>query len=218
MASKRAARTNFAVHDGPRTRTESVRRVRSKREATERLVAADSRLAEELPLREVDLIVKESERAVALIDADEPRLSAVTGEPLQPAGELARQRKQNLFRAFAERRRLLSQALTATEVADLLSASRQTPHDRAKAGTLLAIKDSGRLLFPDWQFDPDGPDGVVAGLPAVLGELRGPLNQLAKARWFLTQKSLMQGLTPLEALRAGDLDDVLAEARSVGAS
>lgn len=182
------------------------------------MVAADSKLADELPLREVDLIVKESERAVALIDGEEPRLSAVTGEPLPSAGELARHRKQNLFRAFAERRRLLSQALTVADVADLLGVSRQTPHDRVGAGTLLAIKDNGRLLFPDWQFDPDGPDGVVAGLPEVLRELRGPLSTLARVRWFLTPKSLIEGRTPLEALRAGDVDSVLAEARSVGAS
>ena len=100
----------------------------------------------------------------------------------------------------------------------MLGVGRQTPHDRAKAGTLLAIRDNGRLLFPDWQFDPEGPDGVIAGLPEVLRELRGPLSPLARIRWFLTPKSLIEGRTPLEALRAGDVDSAVAEARTVGAS
>jgi hypothetical protein len=159
-----------------------------------------------------------AERAVAVIEVMGPRVSAVTGEPLPSAGELAAIRKQNLFRAFKERRDLLADALTVADVAKLLGVGRQTPHDRAKAGTLLAVKDNGRLLFPAWQFDPEGSDGVLAGLPDVLREIRGSMNALARVRWFLAPKSLMDGRSPLGALREGDTDSVIAEARAVGAS
>jgi hypothetical protein len=159
-----------------------------------------------------------AERAVAVIEVMGPRVSAATGEPLPSAGELAAIRKQNLFRAFKERRDLLADALTVADVAKLLGVGRQTPHDRAKAGTLLAVKDNGRLLFPAWQFDPEGSDGVLAGLPDVLREIRGSMNALARVRWFLAPKSLMDGRSPLGALREGDTDSVIAEARAVGAS
>jgi excisionase family DNA binding protein len=193
------------------------RRSRTKAEATNRLAAADRALAKGLSVREVDAIVKGSEDAVVLIETKSPQVSAVTGEPLA-ARELALARKKNLLRAFGERRNLLAGALTVSEVAKMLGVGRQTPHDRVKAGRLLAVRDNGKLFFPEWQFDADQSDGVVAGFPDVLREMRGPISPLAKVKWFLTPKSLMAGRAPIEALRAGDVDSVVAEARAIGAS
>lgn len=193
-------------------------RPRNKSEAERRLVAAHKQLAKELPRREVDLIVKDSEQTVALIQTKEPRTSAVTGEALPASHELVRIRKENLLRSFRDRHLLLRGALAAKDVADLLEVGRQTPHDRAKAGTLLAIKDNGQLRFPAWQFDPEGPDGVVEGLPEVVQAMRGPMSPLAKIRWFLSPKSLLAARTPLDALREGDVEDVVTEARAIGAS
>jgi excisionase family DNA binding protein len=113
---------------------------------------------------------------------------------------------------------LVADALTVAEVAELLAVGRQTPHDRVRAQTLLAVKDNGRLVFPDWQFDPDGPDGVIPGLPDALAAMRGPISAFARVRWFLTPKSLMGGMTPLDALRAGAVEDVVAEAETIGIS
>ncbi len=70
-------------------------------------------------------------------------------------------RFETLVRSFARREELLQDSLTAPEVAKLLHVSRQTPHDRIENGRLLAVFDRGALRFPTWQFDPDGPDGVV---------------------------------------------------------
>jgi hypothetical protein len=122
------------------------------------------------------------------------------------------------MRAFGERRALLADALSVTEVSELLGVGRQTPHDRVKAGTLLAVKENGRLVFPDWQFDPDGADGVLAGLPEVLRAMQGPISALGRIRWFVTAKPLMGGRTPLQALRAGDVDEAVAEAQTIGVS
>jgi hypothetical protein len=170
-------------------------------------------------LSEVDDIVAEVEHAAALLDDhDSTRVSSLTGELLPGAHEIAQIRRVNLMRAFGERRALLADALSVAEVAELLGVGRQTPHDRVKAETLLAIKENGKLMFPNWQFDPEGADGVVPGLPEALRAMQGPISALGRIRWFVTPKPLMDGRTPLEALRAGDVDDVVREARAIGVS
>jgi hypothetical protein len=212
MGRNEVTSSTAAVIDPPRPS-------RSKAHAKERLKRADSRLAEALPLSDVDDIVAEVERAAALVDdPGEARVSPLTGEELPGAQAMAHVRRANLMRAFGERRALLADALSVTEVSELLGVGRQTPHDRVKAGTLLAVKENGRLVFPDWQFDPDGADGVLAGLPEVLRAMQGPISALGRIRWFVTAKPLMGGRTPLQALRAGDVDEAVAEAQTIGVS
>jgi hypothetical protein len=98
----------------------------------------------------------------------------------------------------------------------MLGTSRQTPHDRVKNKTLLAIEDNGQLRFPLWQFDAESPNGVIEGLPDVLRALSaGPLGQ---ARWLTTSRPVFEGRTPLEALKHGEKELVLVEARGVGAA
>lgn len=144
--------------------------------------------------------------------------SRLTGDELPSHAQMRKVRFENLQRAFGARRELLRETLTVSQVAELLGSGRQTPHACRKAGRLLAVRDGGRWRFPVWQFDPAAPDGVIAGLPGVLRALRGRLTELARVSWFLTPKPLLDGRTPLEALKAGDIDDVIAEAASVGAS
>ena len=116
---------------------------------------------------------------------------------------------------FALRRQVLSRTLAANEVAELLQTrSRQTAHDRAKAGSLLAIRDNGRLRFPLCQFDPEGPDGVAPGLADVLQALH--LSVLAKAVWLERPHPALDGQSPIERLKQGELAAVLAAAQRAG--
>jgi hypothetical protein len=116
---------------------------------------------------------------------------------------------------FAMRRELLQQCIGTTELVSLLGlGNRQTPLDRIRAGTLLAILDQGKRRYPPWQFEPDEPDGVIAGLPDVLAAL--PVADLIKARWLQRPQPLLDGQTPLQLRCEGRLDHVLAEARAVG--
>jgi hypothetical protein len=120
-----------------------------------------------------------------------------------------------LTRHFQHRRQLLERSLSASQVAQLLGTSRQTPHDRVSGQTLLAIKDNGKLCFPAWQFDPTGSDGVIDGLPAVLKALA--ISDYAKLHWFTRANPYLEGTTPIQALKAGQKERVLADAAAVGA-
>ena len=121
-----------------------------------------------------------------------------------------------LTKHFLHRRQLLESAISAPEVGQLLGTSRQTPHDRVSSQTLLAIKDNGKLCFPFWQFDPEGPDGVIDGLPAVLKALE--LSDYGKLNWLTRANPYLDGQTPVQALKAGQQEHVLAEASVAGAS
>jgi hypothetical protein len=113
------------------------------------------------------------------------------------------------------RRELLQQCIGTTELVSLLGlGNRQTPLDRIRAGTLLAILDQGKRRYPPWQFEPDEPDGVIAGLPDVLAAL--PVADLIKARWLQRPQPLLGGHTALQLLREGRPDRALAEAQAVG--
>jgi hypothetical protein len=121
-----------------------------------------------------------------------------------------------LARHFLHRRQLLETAFTAPQVAQILGTSRQTPHDRVRSQILLAIKDNGKLLFPPWQFDPTGSDGVLEGFPQVLKALA--MSDYAKLNWLTRPNPYLEGLTPVEALKQGQSDRVVQQAEAAGAS
>ena len=57
---------------------------------------------------------------------------------------------------------------------------------------------------------------MVEGLPEVLRALHA--SPLAKASWFVRPNPYLQGLTPLEALRKGQIEAVRSAAETVEAS
>jgi len=133
----------------------------------------------------------------------------------EPPANPAQLEFEALRRSFALRHQLLASTIGTAEVNELLAAgSRQTVHDRLKAGTLLGILDQGKWRFPLWQFDADGPNGVIDGLALVLPALQ--VSNLAKARWLQKPHPVFGGSTPVDLLRQGRLEDVLAEAGQVG--
>jgi allophycocyanin beta subunit len=117
-----------------------------------------------------ELLANELEKAIATssrTDSQDAFTASLIGRQLSQEERLELE-FSSLLRYFNHRRELLNGALTASQVATLLGTSRQTPHDRVKNGSLLAILDNGVWRFPAWQFDPTGPDGVISGLPEVL--------------------------------------------------
>jgi hypothetical protein len=143
-----------------------------------------------------------------------PAVTALMAGRTYTAAERLAARFDVLARSFAKRRELLADSLTASQVAQLLGTSRQTPHDRVESGTLLAVMDRGALRFPIWQFDPDGEGGVVAGLPEVIRAL--DVLPMAKVSWLTRPNRMLDDATPLACLKAGEIERVVGLARAVG--
>ncbi len=122
----------------------------------------------------------------------------------------------NLLGQFASRQELLAGAFTAPQVAKVLGSTRQTPHDRRSRGELLALKEDGVWLFPAWQFDAEGPDRVLPGLPRVLRALA--VSDPAKIRWLAKPHPDLDGAAPKDALREGMVEEVVSLAEAVGKS
>ncbi len=122
---------------------------------------------------------------------------------------------ETVQRYVERRRQLLSNCFTTTQVAQLLGTSRQTPHDRVKNKSLLAVRDNGQWRFPSWQFDAEGADGVIDGLPEVLKNL-SINSDFAKLNWFMNPNPVLDGLTPVEALKKGLKIRVITEVMGMG--
>jgi hypothetical protein len=195
----------------------------AKGRATARASAGDAVLSS--PLAQNNLEQRPGDLRQEVLDALDGRIEIpAPDDPLinliEPGWSITPERAvqvrlESLMREFAERRRLLQDTISSTQVARLLATTRQTPIDRLHQGTLLAMRDGGSWRFPLWQFDPAGPDGVVNGLPDVLREV-GP-NPFAQTSWLIDPQAQLDGESPLAVLRRGDVDRVLALAAQIGA-
>jgi hypothetical protein len=169
----------------------------------------------------LEVVSSRIERALESPEVPEERRRELVAD-LTGGREYGRQERSALemaalARSFKRRRELLEGSLSASQVADLLGTTRQTPHDRVKGGALLAVLDRGVWRFPAWQFDPEGPDGVIEGLGEVLRALHA--SPLAKASWFVRPNPYLEGrTTPLEVLREGQVGAVRSAAEAVGTS
>lgn len=120
----------------------------------------------------------------------------------------------NLQRLYDRRHKLLEKSLTSTQVAELLEwKTRKTIHDRLSAKSILGIKDKGAYRFPAWQFDPEGNDGILDGLPEVLKTLE--VSDFTKLNWLSKPHPAFDNKTPIEMLKNGKVHDVVVEARGV---
>jgi hypothetical protein len=120
---------------------------------------------------------------------------------------------RSLLQFFETRRDLLDGALTAPQTAKLLGVSRQTPLNRVRENTLLAVLDRGAYRFPIWQFDPQGEGGVLPGLANVLDALE-PQQPFAKLVWLRRPNPTLEGREPLDLLRDRELEPALDAAHA----
>jgi hypothetical protein len=121
----------------------------------------------------------------------------------------------NLERYYQRRRELLEGSITSSKVVELLGCqNRATVRDRRLANTLLGIKDGGVYKYPLWQFDPEGDDGVIDGLPEILAAL--DVSDFIKLNWFNKPNLAFAGQTPIEILKQGKVKTLVREAMAVG--
>ena len=122
---------------------------------------------------------------------------------------------QNILNSFNYRRKLLKDTVDVNQVMEILDYdSRQAPLNRLKAHSLIAIKDNQKWWFPLWQFDASTSDGIIDGLSRVLKAL--DCSNLAKVSWLVNPNPYFANSSPLEALKAGEVERVVESARSVG--
>jgi hypothetical protein len=152
------------------------------------------------------------------VEPEKKALAKKIAEDNYSEGNLAVLELANLERYYQRRRELLDSSITTTQVAKLIGCQAiTTVHDRRKANTLLALKDNGVYKFPLWQFDPEGDDGVIDGLPEILKTLQN--SNFGKLNWLTKSLRAFDGQTPIEVLKKGDaedIEDLLIEARGVG--
>lgn len=203
---------------GPTAKNSAARRRQLR--AAERMVAAFQHLLDEAAPEDLEGFSDRVERALEPVEVGEEKrdlVARITGGRIHDApSERASLEAGALARSFARRREVLAGALSAPEVAGLLGTSRQTPHDRARAGTLLGVLERGALRFPAWQFDPEGEGGVVGGLAEILGALRA--SPFGKAYWLSRPNPYLGDRAPIEALKEGEAESVRRLAESVGAA
>jgi hypothetical protein len=92
--------------------------------------------------------------------------------------------------------------------------TKQAVHDRVRRHRLLALRTgSGRLVYPTGQFDGQSVlHGIGAALEVILPD---DTESWAVASWLATPDSALSGSTPLESLKAGELDRVVDAARQL---
>lgn len=103
--------------------------------------------------------------------------------------------------------------LSAESVATILGVSRQAVAKRRRAGHLLGVT-TGRYayVYPAWQFTADG---TLPGLEDVLDALREE-DAWMQLAFFLNPSLRLGGGRPLDALRQGNVGDVVCAAHSFG--
>jgi hypothetical protein len=105
----------------------------------------------------------------------------------------------------AQARTTIEDTVRAGQVARRLGVTPLMVEQLRQTHRLLAVPCDHGFAYPSWQFEGRG---ILSGFPTVLGALRShdPNSQLA---FFLTSHAGLNGRTPLDALRAGELDAVL---------
>ena len=156
--------------------------------------------------------VRAAERLLQVVDARieqfvaenlAPRLQALSprypkaslGGGIERAEQAGEQRKQ----AVLDQPEMLS----AQAAAQRAGMSRQALDDRRKAGRALAHLKRG-FRYPAWQFE----DGVAGAMAAILPAL-SHLDPWQQYFFFVQAEPLLDGLSPLAALRAGKSERLL---------
>ncbi len=174
-----------------------------------RVLNALAELEHELPKEQIDLASAASTDYMVLLEAlTAPSVATqLTAEdPLAAARLRGVERQHSLLKKGGG-------VLRGVEAANLLGISRQALDKRRRRNQLIGLTQGRRgYAYPAWQFE-DGK--TLANLEKVLGRLsdHDPWMQLT---FFLNSNDRLEGRSPLDLLRSGQVDRVLQAAASYG--
>jgi hypothetical protein len=131
--------------------------------------------------------------------------SMLTQDPLAEAKLRGQLRRKELLEAEGG-------VLGPEQMGNLLGIQRQSVDKRRKAGTLLAVELGNRFAYPAWQIEGNS---TLPHLEEVLEALKDH-DEWRKLSFFVNGNVRLGGKSPLNALRAGQYNDVLTSARSLG--
>jgi hypothetical protein len=174
-----------------------------------RALQALADLERELPIQRIEEATSAPNDYLVLLNAmTAPSIVAqlTDRDPLATAKLRGIGAQQGLLRASGG-------VLSAEEAACLLGMSRQAVDKRRRQGQLLGLTQGRRgYAYPAWQFE-NGK--TISNLEKVLETLRShdPWMQLS---FFLNSNDRLNGISPLQALRAGDVEKVVQAALAYG--
>ncbi|MGQ0608470.1 MAG: helix-turn-helix domain-containing protein [Chloroflexota bacterium] len=184
------------------------------------MMDADSLPASRQQIRDLaDALLRQPRSFVqALMDAVQPEGHADGGLDREFWGATPSARRvrgaaaENLSLAVARRQAVLDESLSRAEVAGALGKSEQAVSGMLDRGVLLGLKVGREWRIPSWQLAPELPTGVLPGLKELTSAYLDGLVSLSS--WVQRSNSDLDGAAPRSALLHGEVDDVLAAARS----
>lgn len=144
-------------------------------------------------------------------DGDDPL--AGIDEPLEESEAVAAVAWADL-EARTNRAALLDESIDAVEAGRRTNRTRQAVERQRRDGRVLALREGRQWRYPAWQFDADGPGGLLPGLPEVIDKLR--MSPAAAALWLSSPRPQLDDDVPIERLRRRDIEPVIALAESQG--
>lgn len=170
--------------------------------------------ADRKSLREAIDALRHSSQSMVLVVLTSLRAQEGSGTRLDgafgrepSASEYAEAVAWNLSAATERRQRLIARSLPRHEAADRLGVSAQAVSSMIDRGGLIGLKAGREWRIPAWQLDEDSPTGVLPGLRDLASRFPGGVVSLS--RWIERENPDLDGLTPLEALRRGNVAGVL---------
>jgi hypothetical protein len=169
-------------------------------------IKAVTKLSEEVPEKSLaEAVAASTDYRVLLRALAAPEV----GEALKHGDPLAMAR----VRGLENRQRFLEDSYSSEQVARLLGMSRQAVDERRKRGKLIGLTRGKRgYAYPAWQFD-DG--AALLGLEKILDVLRGH-DPWMQSTFMLNRNERLDGKSPVEVLRHGEIESVQEAARAFG--
>lgn len=138
------------------------------------------------------------------------------GLPARPSpDELGAALARNFNRLAEARAAVYASSLNRDAVIALLGVSSQQVSNLLRASRLVEVDGPDGGHFPTWQFDIDGSSPRLDGVDRVVSAYPGGVVSLSL--WATASNPILDGRTPAEALRDGEVDLVVAAAHAAHA-